>query len=161
MEGSELGLLLIPDSPQREAVATAVSDAAVDGFVIYAAATNDPRVEAALARRVPVVTVEQPRDAPTSFIGIDDRAAARAAAEHLRSLGHERVGVVSFPSSSTGAERSRSGSRRTGSPATRRGSAKRGIRTPSGSPAGTRRSKDAARRPSSWRPTRGRRPSSR
>jgi DNA-binding LacI/PurR family transcriptional regulator len=43
------------------------------------------------------VTVEQPRDAPTPFIGIDDRAAARAAAEHLRGLGHERVGVLSFP----------------------------------------------------------------
>lgn len=97
MEGSELGLLLIPDSPHREAVATAVRDAAVDGFVIYAAAANDPRVKAALARRVPVVTVEQPRDVPTSFIGIDDRTAARAAAEHLRSLGHDRVGVLSFP----------------------------------------------------------------
>lgn len=96
MEGSELGLLLIPDSPHREAVATAVRDAAVDGFVIYATATHDPRVEAALARRVPVVTVEQPRDAPTPFIGIDDRAAGRLAAEHLRALGHQRVGVLSF-----------------------------------------------------------------
>jgi DNA-binding LacI/PurR family transcriptional regulator len=45
------------------------------------------------------VTVDQPRDAPTPFIGIDDRAAARSAAEHLRSLGHDRVGVVSFVSS--------------------------------------------------------------
>jgi DNA-binding LacI/PurR family transcriptional regulator len=47
---------------------------------------------------VPVVTVDQPRDAPTPFIGIDDRAAARAAAEHLRDLGHTRVGVLSFVS---------------------------------------------------------------
>jgi DNA-binding LacI/PurR family transcriptional regulator len=96
MEGSELGLLLIPDSRRREAAATAVRGAAVDGFVIYAAAANDPRVEAALARRVPVVTVEQPRDAPTPFIGIDDRAAARMTAEYLRELGHEHVGVLAF-----------------------------------------------------------------
>lgn len=96
MEGSELGLLLVPDSRYREAAATAVRGAAVDGFVIYAAARHDPRVEAALARHVPVVTVEQPRDVPTPFIGIDDRAAARAAAEHVRALGHERVGVLSF-----------------------------------------------------------------
>jgi DNA-binding LacI/PurR family transcriptional regulator len=96
MEGSELGLLLIPDSRDREAAATVVRGSAVDGFVIYAAAANDPRVAAALGRHVPVVTVEQPRDAPTPFIGIDDRAAARVAAEHLRELGHERVGVLSF-----------------------------------------------------------------
>lgn len=98
MEGSSLGLLLIPDSRDRDATASTVRGAAVDGFVIYSAVRNDPRVEAALARRLPVVTVDQPRDAPTPFVGIDDRAAARLAAEHLRELGHERVAVLSFVS---------------------------------------------------------------
>jgi DNA-binding LacI/PurR family transcriptional regulator len=98
MEDSHLGLLLIPDSRFRDEAATAVRAAAVDGFVVFAAARNDPRVEAAFARHVPVVTVEQPRDAPTPFIGIDDRAAAREAAEYVRKLGHERVGVLAFPS---------------------------------------------------------------
>jgi len=92
------GLLLIPDSRQRDQAARGVAEAAVDGFIVYSTPRNDPRVEAALARRLPVVTVDQPRDAPTPFIGIDDRAAARSAAEHLRSLGHERVGVLSFVS---------------------------------------------------------------
>jgi DNA-binding LacI/PurR family transcriptional regulator len=96
MEDSQLGLLLIPDSRFREATASIVREAAVDGFVVYSAVRNDPRVEAALARRVPVVTVDQPRDAPTPFVGIDDRAAARTAAEHVRDLRHERVGVLSF-----------------------------------------------------------------
>jgi len=96
MQDSHLGLLLLPDSRFRAAAATTVHAAAVDGFVIYSAARNDPRVEAALARHVPVVTVDQPRDAPTPFIGIDDRAAARSAAEYVRELGHERVGVLSF-----------------------------------------------------------------
>jgi DNA-binding LacI/PurR family transcriptional regulator len=63
---------------------------------VYSATRNDPRVDAALARRLPVVTVDQPRDAPTPFVGIDDRGAARRAAEHLRELGHERVAVLSF-----------------------------------------------------------------
>jgi len=40
--------------------------------------------------------VDQPRDAPTPFLGIDDRAAASMAARHLRELGHRRVGVLSF-----------------------------------------------------------------
>jgi DNA-binding LacI/PurR family transcriptional regulator len=93
------GLLLIPDSRQRDEAARGVSEAAVDGFIVYSTPRNDPRVEAALARRLPVVTVDQPRGAPTPFIGIDDRAAARSAADHIRGLGHERVGILSFISS--------------------------------------------------------------
>ena len=98
MEGSDLGLLLLPDSRFRESLAETVRGAAVDGFVIYSAARDDPRVEAALSRQIPVVTVDQPRNAPTPFIGIDDRAGARTAAKHLRELGHDRVAVLSFVS---------------------------------------------------------------
>ncbi len=96
MEDAHMGLLLIPDSRFREQTAETVRSAAVDGFIVYSAVRNDPRVEAALARGVPVVTVDQPRDAPTPFIGIDDRAAAREAAEHIRELGHQHVAVLSF-----------------------------------------------------------------
>jgi DNA-binding LacI/PurR family transcriptional regulator len=96
MQESPTGLLLIPDSRHREQAARVVREAAVDGFIVYSAPQNEPRVEAALARRLPVVTVDQPRGAETPFVGIDDRAAARSAAEHLRELGHERVAVLSF-----------------------------------------------------------------
>src|SRR5947199_1310823 len=65
MEDSHLGLLLIPDSRFREETAAVVRAAAVDGFIVYSAVRNDPRVEAALERRVPVVTVDQPRNNPT------------------------------------------------------------------------------------------------
>jgi DNA-binding LacI/PurR family transcriptional regulator len=96
MQEAPNGLLLIPDSRYRAEAARTVREAAVDGFIIYSAPQNDPRVEAALARRLPVVTVDQPRGAATPFIGIDDRAAARSAAEHVRELGHRRVAVLSF-----------------------------------------------------------------
>ena len=96
LEDASLGLLLVPDSRRREETAAAVRAAAVDGFIVYSAVRNDPRVEAALGRGLPVVTVDQPRDLPTSFVGIDDRGAARGAAEHLRRLGHEHVAVLSF-----------------------------------------------------------------
>src|SRR5262245_51718743 len=99
MEDSNLGLLLLPDTRFREAAAQGVRAAAVDGFVIYSVVHNDPRVAAALARNVPAVTIDQPRDGPTPFVGIDDRAAAGSAAEHISALGHERVGVLSFPTS--------------------------------------------------------------
>ena len=96
MEEAPTGLLLIPDSRDREKTARTVSEAVVDGFLIYSTPQNDPRVEAALARRLPVVTVDQPRGIATSFVGIDDRAAARSAAKHVRDLGHKRVAVLSF-----------------------------------------------------------------
>jgi DNA-binding LacI/PurR family transcriptional regulator len=96
MQEDPIGLLLVPDSRHRGESARTVREAAVDGFIIYSTAQNDPRVGAALARRLPIVTVDQPRGAQTPFIGIDDRAAARSAAEHLRELGHERVAVLSF-----------------------------------------------------------------
>ena len=96
MEEAPTGLLLIPDSRDRDQTVRTVSEAVVDGFLIYSTPQNDPRVEAALARRLPVVTVDQPRGIATPFVGIDDRAAARSAAEHVRDLGHERVAVLSF-----------------------------------------------------------------
>ena len=96
MRRAPLGLLLLPDSRYRREASRTVREAAVDGFIVYSVPRNDPRVAAALDRRLPVVTVDQPRDAPTAFVGIDDRAAARAAAEHLRGLGHERIAVLSF-----------------------------------------------------------------
>jgi DNA-binding LacI/PurR family transcriptional regulator len=96
MRSAPLGLLLLPDFRDRREAARTVREAAVDGFIVYSAPRNDPRVDAALERRVPVVTVDQPRDLPTPFVGIDDRAAARTAAEHLRALGHARVAVLSF-----------------------------------------------------------------
>jgi DNA-binding LacI/PurR family transcriptional regulator len=96
------GLLIVPFGPARELTTEAVRQAAVDGFVVYSAARDDPRVAAALERGLPVVTVDQPLNPPTPFVGIDDRDAARAAARHVRDLGHERVAIVSFADSIQG-----------------------------------------------------------
>jgi DNA-binding LacI/PurR family transcriptional regulator len=97
LENSGAGLLLIPTPPTREEGSRVVRGAAVDGFIVFAAPTGDPRLEAALARGLPTVTVDEPLDVPTSFIGVDERGGAEAAARHLVELGHERVAVVSFP----------------------------------------------------------------
>ena len=82
MEEAPNGLLLLPDSRYREEAARTVREAAVDGFIVYSTPQNDPR-RGGLGRRLPVVTVDQPRGAETPFVGIDDRAGARSAAEHL------------------------------------------------------------------------------
>src|SRR3954471_2329244 len=96
VEEAAAGLLIVPGTFEAADPARVVREAAVDGFLVYSTPTGDPRTEAALARRLPTVTVDQPRDAPTTFIGIDDRAAAATAARHLIDLGHRRVGVVAF-----------------------------------------------------------------
>jgi hypothetical protein len=50
-----------------------------------------------------VVIVDQPHDAPrVPFVGIDDRAGARSAAEHIRGLGHRRIAIVSFATTAPG-----------------------------------------------------------
>ena len=95
-EEEGLGLTLVPGSPRGERDASAIGRTLVDGFVVYSVADGDPVVEAALERGLPAVTVDQPRVEGVSFVGIDDEAAARAAAEHLVELGHRRYGVVSF-----------------------------------------------------------------
>jgi DNA-binding LacI/PurR family transcriptional regulator len=97
LEDSGAGLLLIPTSESREEGARVVRAAAVDGFIVYSVPTGDPRLLAALDRGLPTVTVDEPLEVPTPWIGIDDRAAAREAARHLVELGHQRVAVLGFP----------------------------------------------------------------
>ena len=97
-EGADLGLLLVPAaggaSGGRDPRAAA--QAAVDGFVIYSMSDREPLLAAALDRRLPAVVVDQPFKEGVPFVGVDDEAAARTAAEHLLHLGHESFAVVSF-----------------------------------------------------------------
>ena len=95
-EEAGLGMLLLPGSARGARDPQAVGNAVVDGFVIYCMADDDPLVGAALGRRLPVVLVDHPGVGDVPYVGIDDEGAAAAAAEHLISLGHRRLGVVSF-----------------------------------------------------------------
>lgn len=101
-EPTGTALLLVPAPAGPQAGASAVHNAVVDGFFVYSVAENDARLEAALARRLPTVLIDQPRCEGMAYVGIDDRAGAREVAEHLIRLGHRRFGVVSFPLSEDG-----------------------------------------------------------
>ncbi len=95
------GLLLVPGSATADRNSAAVSGAVIDGLVIYSLADDDPLIKAALTRRLPTVVIDQPgpdlltRPSP-AWVGVDDRAAARLAAEHLLELGHRELGVITF-----------------------------------------------------------------
>lgn len=95
-EEAGLGMLLVPGSLRQARDPEAAGGAMVDGFVVYCRAEDDPLVNAALERRLPTVLVDQPPHTGVPAIGIDDEGSARAVAEHLIGLGHERFGVVSF-----------------------------------------------------------------
>ena len=77
-EEARLGLLLVPGTPREERGPAAVGEAAVDGFVIYCLANDDPLVDAALERRLPVVLVEQPPREDVPSVITDDVGRRRA-----------------------------------------------------------------------------------
>ena len=93
------GLLLVAVGPSRsiEEGSGAVLAAGVDGFIVYAAADDDPYVELVLQRQLPVVLIDQPSAVPgASRVGIDDRAAMRELADYVIGLGHREIGLLTM-----------------------------------------------------------------
>jgi DNA-binding LacI/PurR family transcriptional regulator len=103
-EGAGAGLLLLPGSARPESRVAALTGAVIDGLIVNSLADDDPLLPVAIARRLPLVVIDQPDPArlaelgaPGSpWVGIDDRSAAAVMAGHLLSLGHRRFGVICF-----------------------------------------------------------------
>jgi DNA-binding LacI/PurR family transcriptional regulator len=91
-ERAGLALLLIPE--HGPGVRNAVHDAVVDAFCIYSMPAGHPNVLAALERRLPMLVVDEPRLEGHPYVGIEDRAGSRLAAEHVAGLGHRHVAVL-------------------------------------------------------------------
>lgn len=90
-------LLLAGGNPWDDsgAVDSPVTSASVDGVIVYSVPDADPHLQAAIERGLPVVVVDQPREQPgVDWVGLDDRAAARALAQHVLGLGHRRIAVI-------------------------------------------------------------------
>jgi DNA-binding LacI/PurR family transcriptional regulator len=90
-EQQQLGLLLLAQGGPE-----ALSNAVVDGIVVYSVGEHDPLLALTRDRGLPAVVIDQPAHTGLPTVGIDDERAAREAAEHLLELGHERFAVVSF-----------------------------------------------------------------
>jgi DNA-binding LacI/PurR family transcriptional regulator len=72
-------------------------NAAVDGFVVYSVADDNPYLQVALERNLPVVVVDQPKDVSgTSGVAIDDRAAMRELTDYVVGLGHREIGLLTM-----------------------------------------------------------------
>ena len=89
-----LGLLLLPVPAGMAPRDSALPTAMVDGVLVYSVPSEHPALEL-LGPDIPVVAVDEP-DRPdlAGFVGIDDRAGAFAAAQHLVELGHRKIGIV-------------------------------------------------------------------
>jgi DNA-binding LacI/PurR family transcriptional regulator len=69
-------------------------DVAMDGAFVYSCIPNSASVQWLVRRGLPLVFVDQDPARGHPSVNIDDRAGARAAAEHLVGLGHRRIAVV-------------------------------------------------------------------
>jgi DNA-binding LacI/PurR family transcriptional regulator len=77
-----------------ERALTILKRSVVDGFIAFNLPDSHPAIQAVLDRGAPLITVDAPRLDNVGWVGIDERAAATAAAQHLVDLGHRRIGVV-------------------------------------------------------------------
>jgi DNA-binding LacI/PurR family transcriptional regulator len=94
-----LGLLLLQGGG---ASLSKVQSAAVDGLIIYSMSKDGETIRMIADRGLPMVVVDQPLLPKVPFVGIDDRAAARACAQHLKQLGHQNFAIVTFQLSGDG-----------------------------------------------------------
>ncbi len=95
-DNTVLQLIAALDVDRQEGAAL-LANAIVDGLVVWTLPERDPLLRQARARHLPLVVHGSPRLDGVPFVGIDDRAAAHAVAEHLLQLGHRSLAVISFP----------------------------------------------------------------
>lgn len=107
LENAAHRALLIPDSPDSPLQLERLADGTLDGVIITTATLHSPLPGLLAARGIPCVLANRTVTPPVvDSCAFDNAAGARLVAEHLRSLGHRRIGVVSGPAeTSTGQER--------------------------------------------------------
>ena len=69
-------------------------DVPMDGAVVYSCDATTEAVEYLTRRGLPMVFVDQQPASGIPSVNVDDRAGARAAAQHLVDLGHRRIAVL-------------------------------------------------------------------
>ncbi len=94
--GYEMVLRVVADEDEPNAYRSLIARGAVDGVIVHAPRTHDPRI--ALLRELGVPFVVHGRttaaDVPYSWVDMNNQRAFRRAAEFLIDLGHARVALI-------------------------------------------------------------------
>lgn len=81
---------------REELFARLVLDGRVDGMIIAFATPEDRLITRLAERSLPLVLVNRRLESIHNWVAVDDVRGAEMAVEHLRSLGHEKIGFVGF-----------------------------------------------------------------
>lgn len=95
-ETNDLSIALIPGAPSATRDPEVIRAAVVDGFLLYSMPDDDPMIDLAIERHMPLVCVDAPALDAAPLITIDDRAAATRIAAHLLAQGHRRIAVLAL-----------------------------------------------------------------
>ena len=93
-----LALTLLSATEQPDIIPA--RDVPMDGALVYSCNARSSAVDWLKRRKLPLVFVDQAPSPGFASINIDDRAGARAAAQHLVDLGHQHVDIVIAKASS-------------------------------------------------------------
>jgi DNA-binding LacI/PurR family transcriptional regulator len=91
-----VGLTLASTRPRDGGQGWSIDTALVDGFILFCYEDDTEVATRARARSLPIVAIDAGRIDGAASVGIDDRAAAHAAAAHVTALGHRRIGILSL-----------------------------------------------------------------
>ncbi len=96
-EGYEM-ILTLPDTEtdQSKVYQSLKSRGAVDGVVVHAPSTNDPRIPLLIDLGLPFVVHGRSSGCPLpySWLDVNNRSAFRRATDHLYDLGHRRIALL-------------------------------------------------------------------
>lgn len=93
-----LGVLLIPQPTPEDGDKSLISTAAMDAVVVLRVRDHEePALELANRRGIPLVVMEGHAPAGAGSLDIDDTNATVTLINHLKELGHTRIGTVTLP----------------------------------------------------------------
>lgn len=97
--GYDLHMSIVPRSREMAAYREVVARQAVDGLIVHAPATEDPRIPLLRDLGLPFVVHGRAgaESGPYSWVDVDNERAFREATEHLIGLGHRSIALVNGP----------------------------------------------------------------
>ncbi|WP_417878385.1 LacI family DNA-binding transcriptional regulator [Vibrio sp.] len=98
-ELSNVALTLIPMNNQsirqnRKSPAVMPMRGLIDGLLVSTLPDDHPAIQTIVQQQIPVVIIDSPAIPDVSYVGIDDKEAAKMQINHLISLGHSHIGIL-------------------------------------------------------------------